>query len=57
MDSCDHSQRFDIATELFHYAVGVDPRIEPKCVFWDEYQQPEPCSILEEILRTGIEIV
>jgi len=57
VDSCDHSQRFDIATELFHYAVGVDPRIEPKCVFWDEYQQPEPCSILEEILRTGIEIV
>jgi hypothetical protein len=57
VDSCDYSRRFDLAAELFHYAFGVDARIEPKCVFWDEYQRAEPCSVLEEILRTGIEIV
>ncbi|MHC4882579.1 MAG: nucleotidyltransferase domain-containing protein [Planctomycetota bacterium] len=57
VDCDDHTQRVHITSKLFHHAFPVDPRIEPKCVFWDEYQHPEPASILSEILRTGIEIV
>jgi predicted nucleotidyltransferase len=57
VDSTDHSRRIDIGAKLFHYAFPIDPRIEPRCVFLDEYLHPEPCSILSEILRTGIEIV
>ena len=57
IDDKDHSHRVDIGAKLFHYAFPIDPRIEPRCVFWDEYQHPEPCSILEEIIRTSIEIV
>ena len=53
----DHAKRVNITSKLFHYAFPVDSRIEPKCVFWDEYQNPDPASILSEILRTGIEVV
>ena len=53
----DHAQRIKITSRLFHYAFPIDPRIEPKTVFYDEYQHPEPASILSEILATGIEIV
>lgn len=57
VDSNDHSHRIEIGAKLFHYAFDADPRIEPRCIFLDEYLHPEPCSILEEIIRTGIEIV
>lgn len=57
VDFEDHAQRMAITSKLFRYAYPIDSRIEPKCVFWDEYQHPEPCSILEEIIRTGIEVV
>ena len=57
VDCDDHTQRVRITSKLFHYAFPVDPRIEPKCVFWDEYQHPEPASILGEIIRTSIEVV
>jgi predicted nucleotidyltransferase len=57
LDEKNHNQRCDIGAKLMHYAFFVDPAIEPRCVFLDEYLHPEPCSILEEILRTGIEIV
>ena len=57
IDSRDHSRRLDIGAQLFHYAIPIDTRIEPRCIFWDEYQNPEPASILAEIIRTGIEIV
>jgi predicted nucleotidyltransferase len=57
LDEENHNQRCDIGARLFHYAFPIDPRIEPRCIFLDEYQHPEPCSILSEILRTGIEIV
>ncbi len=57
IDSDDHCNRIDIGAALFHYAFDADPRIEPRCIFRDEYLSPEPCSILEEIIRTGIEVV
>ncbi len=57
VDEKNHDQRCDIGAKLMHHALYIDPAIEPRCVFWDEYQRPEPCSILEEILRTGIEIL
>jgi hypothetical protein len=34
----------------------VDANIEPKCIFWDEYQHYEKASILAEIIKTGIEV-
>jgi hypothetical protein len=35
----------------------VDPAIEPKCIFWDEYENHDEASILFEIIDTGVEIV
>jgi predicted nucleotidyltransferase len=57
VDYPDHAQRVKITSKLFHYAFEVDPRIEPKTVFYDEYLHPRQASILSEILATGIEIV
>ncbi len=52
----DHASRIDITARLFHFASQVDTRIEPKCIFWDEYQNADQASILSEIIRTGREI-
>jgi predicted nucleotidyltransferase len=57
VDEKNHLKRINIGSTLFHYASMVDSRIEPKCIFYDEYRHPEPASILSEILATGIEIV
>lgn len=57
VDEKDHLKRIDIGSALFHYAFEIDPRIEPKIVFYDEYLHPKRASILSEILATGIEIV
>jgi predicted nucleotidyltransferase len=57
VDEKDHLKRMDIGSVLVHYAFSIDPRIEPKTVFYDEYLHPDPASILSEILATGIEIV
>jgi predicted nucleotidyltransferase len=57
VDERNHLKRINIGSTLFHYASMVDSRIEPKCIFYDEYRHPEPASILSEILATGIEIV
>jgi len=56
VDIADHLKRIDITTALFHCAGEVDVCIEPKCVFWDEYQYCEQGSILSEIKKTAIEI-
>ena len=47
----------DRPAELFGSAFRIDPTIEPKCIFWDEYQNHDKASILAEIINTGIEIV
>ena len=57
LEEQNHNQRCDIGARLMHYASFIDPAIEPRGVFWDEYQHPQPCSILAEIIRTSIEIV
>ena len=57
IDDADHTRRVELGAQLFHYTIPIDTRIEPRCIFWDEYLHPEPASILAEILRTGIEIV
>lgn len=57
VDEPDHSKRIEITTRLFDSAFRVDPTIEPKCIFWDEYNDHDPASILAEIIATGIEIV
>ncbi len=57
IDETDHSKRVDITARLLHAAFAVDPAVEPKCIFWDEYREPAPASILSEILRTAVEIV
>ena len=57
VDESDHSKRVQITAQLFRFAFAVDPAIEPKCIFWDEYATHDPASILSEIIRTGIEVV
>jgi uncharacterized protein len=57
IDCPDHLRRIEITSTLFRYAGKVDRSIEPKCIFWDEYKEPETASILSEIIRTGIEVV
>jgi predicted nucleotidyltransferase len=57
VDQPDHSRRIEITSRLFHAAMGVDPAIEPKCIFWDEYRNPDQASILSEIIHTSVEIV
>lgn len=56
IDERDHSKRVAITARLLHQAFAIDAAIEPKCVFWDEYKDCDPASILSEIIRTGIEI-
>ncbi len=56
VDLPDHDRRIDITSALLHYAWQIDSRIEPKTIFWDEYQNHETASILAEIIRTSIEL-
>lgn len=56
VDLPDHLKRVDITADLFHYARRIDVRIEPKYIFWDEYNNCDPASILSEMIRTGIVI-
>ncbi|HEC03189.1 MAG TPA: nucleotidyltransferase domain-containing protein [Phycisphaerales bacterium] len=56
VDEPDHSRRIEITSKLFHAAFEIDATIEPKCIFWDEYQNPDKASILSEIVSKGIEI-
>ncbi len=53
----DHSRRIQITSRLFATAFRIDPVIEPKCIFWDEYNQHDRASILGEIIATAVEIV
>ena len=57
VDELDHAKRIEITAKLFHSAFQVDPAIEPKCIFWDEYEDHDEASILFEIIDTGVEIV
>jgi predicted nucleotidyltransferase len=57
VDLPNHLKRIEITSQLFHYAGKVDVFIEPKCIFWDEYQHPQHASILSEIIRTGITVI
>ena len=57
VDEPDHAKRIEITARLFHSAFQVDPAIEPKCVFWDEYENHDDTSILFEIIDTVVEIV
>lgn len=56
VDYPDHEHRLEIATKLFHLAGDIDVDIEPKCFFWDEYQNCIQGSILSEVLSTAIEM-
>jgi len=56
VDQTDHSKRIEITAKLFHAAFDIDAAIEPKCIFWDEYINPEKASILSEIISKSIEI-
>ena len=57
IDEADHSKRIEITAKLFHFAFDVDASIEPKCIFWDEYNNYDKASILSEIINTSVEIV
>lgn len=53
MDEYKSKNRIEITSELFKIASGIDVYIEPKCIFWKEYLDHEPASILSEIIHTG----
>ncbi|MBN1901829.1 nucleotidyltransferase domain-containing protein [Candidatus Sumerlaeota bacterium] len=57
IDIENHLQRMDITSDMFHHAHEIDNRIEPKCIFLDEYVNREKASILSEIVQNGKEIV
>ncbi len=57
VDEPDHARRIEITATLFHWAFQVDPAIEPKCIFSDEYDNYDKASILSEIIGTSVEIV
>jgi predicted nucleotidyltransferase len=57
VDEPDHSRRIEITTQLFDSAFRIDPAIEPKCIFQDEYEDHDKASILAEIIATAVEIV
>jgi predicted nucleotidyltransferase len=57
IDMPDHSRRIEITADLLHYAFLIDPDIEPKCIFWDEYKKHDRASILAEIIRTAVPIL
>ncbi len=57
IEIADHLKRIEITANLFRWASKVDPNIEPKCVFWDEFQNYEKTSILGDIIKTGIQVV
>ena len=57
VDEPDHSKRIEITAGLFGSAFAIEPAIEPKCIFWDEYKDHDKASILAEIIDTAVEIV
>jgi predicted nucleotidyltransferase len=46
--------RVDITSRLFQIAWKVNPMIEPKCIYWDEYINPDPASIMSKIVSTAV---
>ena len=57
IEETDHARRIEITARLFDSAFRIDPALEPKCIFQDEYEDHDQASILAEIINTGIEIV
>ena len=53
IDENDYSKKIEITSKLFKIASDIDVFIEPKCVFWKDYLNFEPASILGEIIRTS----
>jgi len=56
VDRIPGMSRIQITTSLLLLAAELNTDFEPKCIFWDEYLNPEPATILSEILRTAKEI-
>ncbi len=46
-----------ILKKLWRYARTIDCDIEPMCIFWSEFQDRAPASVLADIVRNGIDIV
>lgn len=57
IDIKDHLKRIEITSDLFHYSGKIDIDIEPKCIFYDEYENCDKASIINEIKKTGITII
>ena len=55
LDLKDHLKRVEITSDLFHYSGKID--IEPQCIFYDEYENCDKASIINEIKKTGITII
>ena len=57
LDISDHSNRIEINAALLHYSSKIDTRIEPRCIYLDEYQNSENASIIAEVIRNSFEVV
>ena len=56
MDRVPEKTKMEITIALYRIALQINPIIEPKCIYWDEYLNPEPASILAEIIRTAVKV-
>lgn len=57
IENVNNIDRVEITSNLFHYSRKIDVDIEPKCIFYDEYNNCDKASILYEIKKTGINII
>lgn len=53
IDETDYSKKINITATLFKISAKVDLRIEPKCIYLNDYLNCEPASILAEIKRSA----
>ena len=53
IDRKPRANKIKMTAQLFKYAMKINPNIEPRCIFWDEYKNPPRASILEEIIKTS----
>ena len=56
IDRMPGKDKMEVTIALYRIAAKINPVIEPKCIWYDEYINPEPASILEEIIRTAVPV-
>ena len=52
----ENTDKISATKKLYKTALKINPKIEPRCFFYNETINAEPASILNEIIRTGLVI-